>query len=267
MGIKGFEERLTNARKEKGYTQEELASKLGVTPQAVSKWERGMGYPDLETLLYLSELLECSVDYLLHREIRSVELAENGDEEQRKRIFYKLLAEPVVIEFGEELLALLEEESRSEFQSIRSLREKLAEKYGILLPLIRITDHTKLDPLEYRILAYDKVICSSKVQDGDFRFCMICDSLETVCLNHYDRILNRQLLQTLIDHLREKYPAVIEGVIPEKISLSLLQKVLPGVLRKQGSIRNLVKIIEILEEEVLHTRDAEELTELIMKHL
>ena len=122
MGIKGFEERLTNARKEKGYTQEELSAKLGVTPQAVSKWERGMGYPDLETLYYLSEILDCSLDYLLNKVIRREKLTEGGGELEKKLLLDKILAEPIVVEAGEGLIPLLEEESRSRFPKHPSIK-------------------------------------------------------------------------------------------------------------------------------------------------
>lgn len=55
-------------RKEKGYTQTELAEKLGVSFQAVSNWERGDTMPDLDNLLALSTALETSLDVLLGRE-------------------------------------------------------------------------------------------------------------------------------------------------------------------------------------------------------
>ena len=55
-------------RKEKGYTQTELADKLGVSFQAISCWERGDNMPDLDNLLALSTVLETSIDVLLGRE-------------------------------------------------------------------------------------------------------------------------------------------------------------------------------------------------------
>ncbi len=48
-----FGERLQAARKRSGMTQEEFAEQLQVSRQAVSKWESGRGYPELEKLLYI----------------------------------------------------------------------------------------------------------------------------------------------------------------------------------------------------------------------
>ena len=52
-------------RKEKGLTQEELASHMGVSPQAVSKWENDQTCPDISALPKLAKLLGVSVDELL----------------------------------------------------------------------------------------------------------------------------------------------------------------------------------------------------------
>lgn len=52
-------------RKAKGFTQEELAEKLGVTPQAVSKWENDVSCPDIALLAPLARLLGVTVDELL----------------------------------------------------------------------------------------------------------------------------------------------------------------------------------------------------------
>ena len=57
--------RITLLRKEKGLTQEELATHMGVSPQAVSKWENDQTCPDISALPRLARLLGVSVDELL----------------------------------------------------------------------------------------------------------------------------------------------------------------------------------------------------------
>ncbi len=60
--------RLTALRKEKGLTQEQLAEKLGVTNQSVSKWENDINAPDISILIMLADLYDTTVDSLLGRE-------------------------------------------------------------------------------------------------------------------------------------------------------------------------------------------------------
>lgn len=63
-----FSEKISALRKQKGWSQEELAEKLMVTRQAVSKWESEQSMPDLDKLVQLSEALDVSTDYLLKDE-------------------------------------------------------------------------------------------------------------------------------------------------------------------------------------------------------
>ena len=58
-------EKISKLRKENNYTQEQLAGLLGVSRQSVSKYESGLSYPETEKLVRLSELFDCTVDYLL----------------------------------------------------------------------------------------------------------------------------------------------------------------------------------------------------------
>lgn len=70
-----FSENLKKYRKEVGLSQEELASRMGITAQAVSKWECGLSYPDVTLLLPLSELFGITADEML-RGIGSATLCE-----------------------------------------------------------------------------------------------------------------------------------------------------------------------------------------------
>lgn len=58
-------EKITRQRKERNYTQEQLADILGVSRQSISKWETDLAYPETEKLLELGKLFDCSMDYLL----------------------------------------------------------------------------------------------------------------------------------------------------------------------------------------------------------
>ncbi|MBR5948489.1 MAG: helix-turn-helix transcriptional regulator [Clostridia bacterium] len=65
-----FNEMLLKRRKELSLTQDELAEKLAVSRQSVSRWENGECMPDAEKLIRLSEILEISLDELTGREVR-----------------------------------------------------------------------------------------------------------------------------------------------------------------------------------------------------
>ena len=70
-----FSENLKTLRKQKGFSQEELASRLHVVRQTISKWEKNLSVPDADTLIRLAEILGVSVSELLGSKIET----ENGN--------------------------------------------------------------------------------------------------------------------------------------------------------------------------------------------
>ncbi|HBY32529.1 MAG TPA: XRE family transcriptional regulator [Clostridiales bacterium] len=58
-------DRIQSLRKSKGMSQEELADRIGVSRQAVSKWESEQATPDLEKVVIMSDIFEVTTDYLL----------------------------------------------------------------------------------------------------------------------------------------------------------------------------------------------------------
>ncbi|MDE6292776.1 MAG: helix-turn-helix domain-containing protein, partial [Bacilli bacterium] len=64
-----FGENLQTLRKQKNYSQEDLADRLQVSRQAVSKWESGTGYPEIEKLISICDLFDCSMDELIKGKI------------------------------------------------------------------------------------------------------------------------------------------------------------------------------------------------------
>ena len=79
-------------RREKGYTQKQMAQRLCISDKAVSKWERGLSLPDISMLLPLAEALEVSVTELL--ESRRIDVAESTDMEQVEEIVKRPSAFP-----------------------------------------------------------------------------------------------------------------------------------------------------------------------------
>lgn len=80
-----FGARLKELRKLNNLTQAELALKLEVTRQAVTKWENDYSIPQIQTLMKLSELFNVSYDYLLTGEERQEEPKEEKHEEEKKK--------------------------------------------------------------------------------------------------------------------------------------------------------------------------------------
>jgi len=92
-------EKIKSARTENGLTQEELASKMMVSRQAITKWEADKGIPDVSNLKLLAQLLNVSVDYLLDdggeidiNVIReSIDLSKHGKALIKKKLTDKLM--------------------------------------------------------------------------------------------------------------------------------------------------------------------------------
>lgn len=67
-------EKIAILRKNKGYTQEQLAELLNVSRQSVSRWEMDIAFPETEKLIKLSQLLDCSIDFLLKNDLQEQEM-------------------------------------------------------------------------------------------------------------------------------------------------------------------------------------------------
>ena len=80
-----FNEKLQALRKQKGFTQQDLAEKLFVSRTAVSKWESGKGYPNIESLKQISKLFEITVDELLSTD-EILNLAEQQNKQNQNNL-------------------------------------------------------------------------------------------------------------------------------------------------------------------------------------
>lgn len=95
-----FSENLAILRKRAGYTQETLAEALGVSRQAVGKWESGQGLPEAATLLDLSDLLGCTLDQLMREELDAAALGSPDQVEDVLEPEFERVPQPGWAEFS-----------------------------------------------------------------------------------------------------------------------------------------------------------------------
>ena len=84
-----FGQRLQRLRKNAGLTQEEVATKLNITGQAVSKWENDVSAPDISVLVELSDILGVSLDDLLGKE-RETTLVPQDQRKDINNMFFRI---------------------------------------------------------------------------------------------------------------------------------------------------------------------------------
>lgn len=240
-------EKISICRQNKNMTQETLAGKLGITPQALSKWERGMSLPDVSMLADLARILEVSVDWLLGLELPGAERKSGTGLQESIGNFLRNSLEPLELKFGVGLTTVWVEDNNGFVEIVDRLRCDLA-KQGTLMPIVRIMDDNLLKDEEFMVLAYQNVLYSEIIENPDEKTVeYIIGKLGDCVREKYYEIISPDLVKLLVDNLKIKYPALIEGVVPEKISYGLLTEILRKHLKRGNGACYLPKIIEIVE--------------------
>lgn len=101
--------KIQESRKKLGLSQEKLGEKIGVSRQAIAKWECGSALPELENLILLSDIFQVSIDYLVKDSIKNPEyglMPSYNDNRQAKERFCLLLKIGIVA-FAFGLIALV----------------------------------------------------------------------------------------------------------------------------------------------------------------
>ena len=152
--------RISISRQDKGFTQEQLATKLGITPQAVSRWERGNSIPDIEFLLPLSQLLNVPLEDLLTGNIATEEKI-NKEEDISKEINSAIDLLPIAeieIKLSCSLTPLADKECGGDFlDRISIIRRIIALEWGVVIPAVRVRDSIQLAENKYIISIRGKV--------------------------------------------------------------------------------------------------------------
>ena len=92
-------EKLQNLRKEKHLSQEELADRLDISRQSVSKWESGLAMPEIDKIIMLSEMFGVTTDYLLKdsETLQSVEETEDNEKIEEIKILKRYVQNQTVV--------------------------------------------------------------------------------------------------------------------------------------------------------------------------
>lgn len=224
-------------------TQEELAQRLGVTPQAVSKWECGTSMPDISLLPGICSVLKISGNELLGTEGN---LVENGSLKMEREIREAMFAEPLVLQFGVDLVPCFAEGVPTNY--VNKKRKELVENTGMLMPILRLRDQYGLGRMEYEILSYGRVLHKGKAERVDEQtFRLLVDKTVEVCYENYDTILNKQLVKTMVDNMKDRFPGVADGLVPERISYLELLNFLRQKIKKDHNIHDMIHILEEME--------------------
>jgi len=96
---------------------------------------------------------------------------------------------------------------------------------------------------------------------------VVSTHLTEVIKRHAHELIGREEVKSLVDHLRETAPAVVEELIPQQLTLGEVQKVLSKLLKEKVSIRNLTTILETLADYAVSTKDTDVLTEYVRQAL
>jgi len=239
---------ISKTRQNRNMTQEEFASRLGVTPQAVSRWERGNSLPDISLIKGICDVLSFSANALLGIENEN-KVIENNDVSMEQEIRSNLFAEPLLLEFGSGLIPAVADGLKTDY--LNQCRKELVKETGILIPVLRLRDNVSLEDDEVQILSYDKALWKGKLQLQENAYQTMIQKVKEVCRGNYRQIINKQCVKLLIDCLRADYPGVVEGLVPEKISYLQVQRRLQDELKNTGNIRDLIHILEELEENIV----------------
>ena len=254
MNTESFGKKILSIRQNTNLTQEELALRMGVTPQAISKWERGQGLPDISILSNLCRVLNVSSDLLLGLEYKN--FTENDDAQTQNVILQNLeiSLEAVEIIFGIDLVQVFIDSPYVELLAAERIQ---MSKEGFLLPTVRIRDDLQLKPREFMVTIYDRVVYDEQVEViDDTTLEHMIHTFGQVVRKKYDMLLSRDIVKKLTDNLKRSCPALIEGVIPEKISYYLLQEVFKIFLSRGNYPKYLPKVIESLENALYRNPDA-----------
>jgi flagellar biosynthesis protein FlhA len=215
--------------------------------------------------------------------------------------------DPLGLEVGYRLIPLVDTHQGGELMGrIKSVRRKLSQELGFLVPAVHIRDNLDLGPNTYRITLMgvpmgeaevhnDRLLAINpgRVQEGlqgiptrDPAFglealwiesgqrenaqslgytvvdpaTVVATHLSHILQSHAHELLGHQDVQQLLDRLAETAPKLVEDLVPKRLSLGVVVKVMQNLLAERVPIRNMRSIVETLAEHASQSQDPGALT-------
>lgn len=215
--------------------------------------------------------------------------------------------DPLGLEVGYRLIPLVDAHQGGELMGrIKSVRRKLSQELGFLIPAVHIRDNLDLGPNAYRIMLMGVPMGEAEVhterllainpgqvhgtlagiatQDPAFGLeavwielgqrelaqsygytvvdpaTVIATHLSHILQGHAHELLSHQDVQQLLDRLAQSAPKLVEDLVPKRLSLGVVVKVLQNLLAERVPIRNMRSIVESLAEHAGQSQDPGMLT-------
>ncbi|MDE2278531.1 MAG: flagellar biosynthesis protein FlhA [Xanthomonadaceae bacterium] len=215
--------------------------------------------------------------------------------------------DPLGLEVGYRLIPLVDTHQGGELMGrIKSVRRKLSQELGFLIPAVHIRDNLDLGPNTYRIMLMGVPMGEAEVhterllainpgqvhgtlagiatQDPAFGLeavwielgqrelaqsygytvvdpaTVIATHLSHILQGHAHELLSHQDVQQLLDRLAQSAPKLVEDLVPKRLSLGVVVKVLQNLLAERVPIRNMRSIVESLAEHAGQSQDPGMLT-------
>ncbi|MBX4173457.1 helix-turn-helix transcriptional regulator [Weissella viridescens] len=143
--MNNFGEAIRKYRESNNLTQAELAEKLHVTRQTLSRWENGRSYPNLDTLVEISQLLDLSLDYLLTGKDNVLVESISGDVRSKKKYQYSFRALILLLISILLFLGILTFGRQTQNEKIDYLNPFLSTKVGYAILPDKKENQTRVD--------------------------------------------------------------------------------------------------------------------------
>lgn len=144
-----FSEKVRILRTKNGLSQEELAEKLDVSRQTISKWEAGVSFPEIEKLISLSDIFQVSIDYLL----KDKQISTNSSENLDRIVFRFFNSSYEMADISHQLVEIMEDgiiddSEKIQMESIICKIDKISENIEKIKRAINLTNNVENDDFQ-----------------------------------------------------------------------------------------------------------------------